>query len=179
VVWEGKAHIRNGRLVGTSTLRFDSPRSRLLESTADGVRWHAVTCGYRSGVILELEGNDDTVVELTLDMSLVTGPEFGGHADTGPRKISQTPPEPFAVTFSRSELTAGPLTFDLGILDRKLTLSLAPEAGSAHQADFRFVDRSPQAGNNPYWMRVVQTDQEMAWTSPVFVDYVAADERAE
>ena len=61
----------------------------------------------------------------------------------------------------------------LGTLDRRLTLSLAAAPGGDRWAAFTFADPSPRPGTNAYWVRVVQADMEMAWTSPVFVDYVA------
>ena len=62
---------------------------------------------------------------------------------------------------------------DLGGLDRRLTLSLATEPGP-ETAGFTFTDPDPQPGINAYWVKVVQSDMEMAWTSPVFVDFVPA-----
>ena len=61
---------------------------------------------------------------------------------------------------------------DLGELDRKVTVELAPEPGP-ERVEFTVTDESPEPGINPYWVRVTQSDMEKAWTSPVFVDYVA------
>ena len=63
---------------------------------------------------------------------------------------------------------------DLGVLNRKVTVSLAPDDDGPEVAEFSFTDSSPQPGTNPYWVRVVQTDMEMAWSSPVFVDYAGS-----
>jgi hypothetical protein len=38
-------------------------------------------------------------------------------------------------------------------------------------AEVTFVDPAPVPGINPYGVRIVQSDMEMAWTSPVFGEY--------
>ena len=69
------------------------------------------------------------------------------------------------------ELESGCREFTIGVLDRKLNVAFAPESAPS-TAEFQFTDAAPEPGINPYWFRVIQTDQEHAWTSPVFVDYV-------
>ena len=63
------------------------------------------------------------------------------------------------------------MEIDIGLLGRKVTVSLAPEQSATDTAEFTFTDPSPVPGVNPYWVRVAQTDMEMAWSSPIFVDY--------
>ena len=97
-----------------------------------------------------------------------------GFGDLPPRRVSYAPGERLSFSFGLKELESGPVELDLGQLARKLTISLAPAPGGAEAVEFSFTDPSPRPGINPYWLRVVQTDGEMAWTSPVFVDYVTA-----
>jgi len=59
---------------------------------------------------------------------------------------------------------------ELGILNRRIVVALASEPGP-DRVEFTFRDPSPLPGINSYWLKVVQADMEMAWTSPVFVDY--------
>ncbi|MGH2353166.1 MAG: hypothetical protein ACRDJN_16285, partial [Chloroflexota bacterium] len=86
---------------------------------------------------------------------------------------ARAPAERLAFAVDRGELAGGPQTVEIGELGRRLTISLAPEPGGARTAEFTFTDELPLPGINAYWVRVVQTDMEMAWTSPVFVDIVA------
>jgi hypothetical protein len=78
--------------------------------------------------------------------------------------------ERLTVAFNLEDLSEGTKEIDIGPLKRKLTISLAPESGSPESAEFTYVDKAPKPGINPYWMRVKQTNMEMAWTSPVFFD---------
>ena len=59
---------------------------------------------------------------------------------------------------------------ELGILNRRISVALALEPGP-DWVEFTFRDPSPLPGINPYWLKAIQADMEMAWTSPVFVDY--------
>ena len=36
---------------------------------------------------------------------------------------------------------------------------------------FEYIDADVKVGVNPYWVRVQQVDGEMAWSSPIYVNY--------
>ena len=177
VIWDGELRVLDGAFGAVERLRFDSPRSHLVEQSASTLRWHSVTCGYRSGIVFDVadlpgEGTTkDTTFECSLRTSLITRPSFGGHGDTGQTRMAFSPAESVRFRFSLSSITSQPLRVDLGEMDRRVTVSAAPAAGNATEARFTFVDPSPRPGVNPYWVRVVQEDQEMAWSSPIFVDF--------
>ena len=61
--------------------------------------------------------------------------------------------------------------YSLGVLDRVIRISAVP-VGQQSQVDWEIQDDAPQVGWQPYWIRVTQQDLEMAWSSPVFIDYV-------
>ncbi|MHC4402283.1 MAG: CehA/McbA family metallohydrolase [Planctomycetota bacterium] len=42
------------------------------------------------------------------------------------------------------------------------------KAGEGRRAEFAFVDRQPVAGRSYYYVRLIQKDEEIAWTSPVW-----------
>ena len=174
VIWDGRLDVEGAKISLGSKIRFDSPRSYLHDLTESGLGWHSVTCGYGSGVTLDVSGGEDVVFSLALSISLITTQGFGGFGDVGPNRISYTPTETLSLRFAMKDLLAGPKTLEIGPFRRRLTASLAPSSGVT-SAEFTFVDREPNPGINPYWLRVVQTDMEMAWSSPLFVDYVAPD----
>ena len=158
-VWDGCLNVAGRKIASVEKVRFDSPRSHILDEREDGLSWYSITCGYRSGMILELDGDGDAELEIAIDTSLFTS-------------MSSIPAEKVAFSVSLQELTEGPKEVEIGELDRKVTVSFAPGAGGTETAEFTFTDESPDPGINPYWVRVVQTDMEMAWSSPIFVDYV-------
>ena len=173
VIWEGKLRVTGRRVANVDKIRFDSPRSRVFDVEDYGLRWYSVTCGYRSGIILDLTGEDDGELELVVNASVITGPLYGGSGISAPRRMSYAPAEKVAFNINLTELKKGPVTMEIGGLNRQVTMSLAPTQQEAGEVKFSFADLSPNPGINPYWVRVVQTDMEMAWSSPIYVDYVA------
>ncbi len=171
VVWDGSLRVTRGAIRSVDQLRFDSPRSHVFDITTDALSWHSVTCGYRSGIVLDLSGADEAELQIAVRTAMITGALYGGHGGENPRKMSYAPAESLVFDVSLRELARGPREVDIGVLNRKITVTLAPEP-SVETTEFTFTDPSPRPGVNPYWVRIVQTDTEMAWTSPVFVDYV-------
>ena len=37
--------------------------------------------------------------------------------------------------------------------------------------EFEYVDKAPSPGINAYWVRIVQEDGAMAWSSPVYYNF--------
>ncbi len=170
VVWEGRLRVRGRQIAEVEKIRFDSPRSTVYDATDDGLRWYSVTCGYRSGLILTLPGDEDGVLELVVNTSLITGPKYGGRGDRAPRRISYAPAEKVAFDLDLKQLAQAPVTMEIGQLNRRVIVSQAPAAAEPGEIDFSYTDDSPRPGTNPYWVRVVQQDMEMAWSSPIYVD---------
>jgi hypothetical protein len=173
VIWDGTVKVAGARLIGHEKIRFDSPRSYTSELTAESLRWHSVACGYKSGIILELDKTEGVQLDIKADTTLISGPKYGGQAFLGSMGISYRPAEKASFSVVLDELEKGPVEFEMGTLNRKITVSLAPDDGWPVTTSFTHVDPDPKPGINPYWVRVVQTDMEMAWTSPVFVDFIA------
>ena len=171
VVWDGTATLTGSTVTAASTIRFDSPRSHLLDVTDRGLKWHSVTCGYRSGIVLTLDDIQNAILNLAVNTSLISRPRFGAYGKSGPQILAHAPAESLAFSVSVRDLAEGPREFALGPLDRRVTVSLAPQEDGPESASFTFTDHKPQPGVNPYWVRVIQTDMEMAWSSPVFVDF--------
>ncbi len=172
VVWNGGLSLSGGRITAASKIRFDSPRSEITESDDARLRWHSWTCGYRSGLVVDVDGGPDTELAATISSDTISGARYGGHGENAPQRMSLAPADRVHIRSTLGALAEGPRQIDLGVLDRKFTLELAPEPGP-ERVEFDFTDECPQPGINPYWVRVTQSDMEMAWTSPVFVDYVA------
>ena len=172
VVWQGSVKTSGGSINGVKKIRFDSPRSKIVEATDSRVGWESWACGYRSGLLLDVDGDDDTEIEVALSSDVIASSQYGGHGEDGARRITYATADRVRIPTTLGALADGPRVIDLGELDRKVTVELAPEPGP-DRVEFRVVDNAPRPGINPYWVRVTQSDMEMAWTSPVFADYVA------
>ena len=176
VVWDGCLRVGGGSISGVTTLRFDSPRSHVSSLGTNELRWHSWTCGYVAGVAFDFTGGPDARIELLVSSTAVTGARFGGHGEAPPQRMSFAPADRVRLEVTHADLLDRPRAIDLGILDRKVSVELAPELGP-ERVEFTFRDPSPAPGIHPYWLKVVQADMEMAWTSPVFVDYAPCPPR--
>lgn len=171
VVWDGTATLTGSTISASKTIRFDSPRSHLRDETDYGLKWHSVTCGYRSGVVLTLDDGENAVLDLAVSSSLISRPRFGAYGKSGPQILAHAPAESLALSLPLRDLADGSQEFAIGPLDRKVTVSLAPPEDGPRDCAFTVSDPTPEPGVNAYWVRVIQTDMEMAWSSPVFVDF--------
>ena len=108
VTWDGQLQVVGATIASVERLRFDSPRSRVLDRTATALCWYSVTCGYRSGVVLDLgDAADDAELRLVVNTSLISRPYFGGHGDDDPGRMSYAPAENVIFSCSLRELAAG------------------------------------------------------------------------
>jgi hypothetical protein len=183
VVWDGSLRLEGATIGAVDRLRFDSPRSHVSNETPTSLRWHSVICGYRSGVVLRLDGVDGVDgarraggarLHCTVRTALISRAFFGGHGERGDPRMSYAPAEQVAFSVDVEELAVGPRVVEIGSLHRRVTASLAPRRDAPREVRFTYTDHGAAPGVNAYWVRVVQTDQEMAWTSPVFVDHIPA-----
>ena len=172
VIWDGALSINGAKIAAAETVRFDSPRSHITEQTEQSIHWHAWGCGYPMGLVLELENIEqhNAIVQIAVNTQTMTGPAYGKHGSTPPRRVSFAPAEQMLFNLSLQELESDGREFNIGVLDRKLNVAFTPESAPS-ATEFQFTDAAPEPGINPYWFRVIQTDQEHGWTSPVFVDY--------
>jgi len=175
IVWDGLLSVSGGRIAKAETVRFDSPRSHVSDVTDGSLRWHTWGCGYPMGLLLDIDGGPEARVHVCTGSRVIAGAEFGQHGEWPPRRMSFADAGGVSLAASLAELASGPKGLALGGLDRSVTLSLASEPGP-ETAEFTFTDADPRPGVNAYWVKVVQSDMEMAWTSPVFVDFVAPQE---
>jgi hypothetical protein len=142
--WSGGITLDKGRIVSAEELAFDLPWDGITERTDRGVRWRSTTSGDVDGVILRLDAPNDALMTF----------------DTGPARFS----------FHPGKLDES-LVVEAGDIEQKVEVSRIPaEEGSRHTG-FQYTDHNVRPGLNPYWIRVVQSDGEKAWSSPIFVDY--------
>ena len=122
---------------------------------------------------LELEFEDPAEVSLQLSVGtrLISGPFFGRHGSQGPMRMSRAPAEQCTIQVGLAEIQQQEQEYSMGVLDRLIRIGLTP-AGQQREVSWEMCDQAPQVGWQPYWLRVTQQDLEMAWSSPVFVDYV-------
>ena len=171
IIWDGNITLSNATIGDHQTLRFDSPRSTVSPVDDSRLSWHAWGCGYPMGVLIDFDGSDQTTCQVAVDSQMLTGPMFGAHGEKGPpRRISFSASEHDVFSASIAELKSGPKRINLGVLDRWIELALDSQPTTSH-IQFEISDSDATPGTNSYWIKVIQSDLEMAWTSPLYIDY--------
>jgi len=172
IVWDGYFEIADGAIGDVRTVRFDSPRSRFDRESQSRLELAGWACGYPSGIVADLDIGVDTEITVVLGSKLIIGEQFGMHGEAPPRRMSLSDADSVRITTTLRQLEQRAAKVDLGHLNRSVKVELAPEAG-VDRAEFSVVDRGVAPGVNPYWVKVVQQDMEMAWVSPVFAERAA------
>jgi hypothetical protein len=143
--WHGGLTLSAGRIVKAEPYAFDLALDGLTEIGERHVRWRSGTAGDSDGVILTLDAPAEAEV----------------HIAAGPADLR----------FRPSAIDAEPLVFDLpGGIDQRVVVERIPDELTAREATLRWRDPAPQRGVNAYWVRVVQVDGEVAWSSPIYVE---------
>lgn len=142
--WEGSLKIAGGTFGSVTEFAFDSPRQGVTHHSTKEIRWSSITSGDLDGLIVGIDSADD--------------PRFRFES------------EPISFSFTLSELRSGPVTRDAGRVDQKVEVSLARARSGPEATEFVFVDDEVGYGTHPYYVRVMQEDGEMAWSSPLYID---------
>jgi len=139
--WDGKLRVTNGKITGARRFAYHSPLEPILTVSDDAIQWKSTTVGDIDGLEIELEHGPDTVVHFE-------SPSISARV-------------------SVADALKNPQTYDRG--DLRLTCEPVPETPGPLDTQFDFTDRTMPAGRHAYWVRVMQEDTEMAWSTPIWV----------
>lgn len=142
--WDGSLSLDRGRILSVEPFAFDSPNEGITSQTEREVRWRSTTAGDPDGLFLDLDTPDEAVLTF------------------------QSEPATFA--FRLSDLAAGPLTVGARGIGQQVIVSHVPRGPRPTAARFTYRDESAPLGTNAYWLRVIQRDGAMAWSSPIYVE---------
>ena len=141
--WHGSLRLEGGCILMAETFAFDSPDQGIVELDEGQVRWLSSTAGDPDGLFLDLDAPETAEVFF----------------ETGPATFS----------FLLSDLAEGPLVVEAGGLGRRVTAAWVPRGPRPTTASFAYQDEGLAPGIHAYWLRVIQRDGAMAWSSPIYV----------
>jgi len=152
VEWSGvrvksraKITVSGARILAAEDFAIDRTSEGIQEWSADRVSWLSSTSGDVDGVILDLD------------------------AEPGGEIRFESGPISFCVAID--ELTWEPRVFEAGGVNQKVRFWLIGPDRDQKSVEFSYRDTDPQPGLNSYWVRVLQRDGHMAWSSPVYYRY--------
>jgi len=144
VNWEGGLTIENGRISDFWEFAFDYPEQGVERVSDRQLRWKSTTGGDPDGVILGLEAGDESEITFQSD--------------------------PATFKFRPKDISYEPRIVEAGGLNQRVKISTIRE-DLPRSLEFTYRDDDPERGLNAYWVRVVQADGGMAWSSPIFIQY--------
>jgi hypothetical protein len=141
--WDGSLTLDKGRILSAEPFAFDHSEEGITEQTEREIRWRSTTVGDPDGLFLDLDAPDGVV--LTFQS------------------------EPVTFTFRLADLAGGPLSVEAGGVGQRVTVSLRPRGPRPSAVRFTYRDELLPRGTHAYWLRVIQRDGAMAWSSPIYV----------
>jgi hypothetical protein len=144
--WDGSLSLDQGRILSVEPFAFDNPSEGITAHTEREVCWRSSTAGDPDGLFLDVDAPDEAVVAFR----------------SGPASFS----------FRLADVASGPLAVDAGGVGQRVTADWRSQAERPTAARFTYRDESRPQGTSAYWLRVIQRDGAMAWSSPIYVSSV-------
>ena len=141
--WDGEARLDRGRIVRATATGFgQAPVEELISQSYD-VRWRSYTWGNAGRIVLTLDAPTDARMTL---------------------KVGD-----WIVSFALGEIGDIPRRWGLprGV-DCEMSAHWLPTRPYPAELRWSMRDTAPPPGCVPYWIRVIQEDGGLAWSSPVF-----------
>ncbi len=145
VNWQGGLSLDKGRILSFEEFAFDQSDEGVKKISNQILKWKSTTSGDPDGVILALDAPDDAKITF-----------FS---------------KPKTFSFELGNITEEPMIVHAGGINQKVKVSVVSAKKGPRDVEFKYRDDGVKEGVNPYWVRVVQWDGTMAWSSPIFVKY--------
>lgn len=145
--WDGSLRVTGARILAAEGFAFDRDTEGIQHCSHDTVTWRSSTSGDVDGVILDLDRLEGAELDL------------------------ETPP----ITLRQRLNALGwePTVHEAGGVNQRVRLSLISLQPGPKGYRFAFRDERPCPGYNAYWVRVLQRNGAMAWSSPVYYTHVS------
>jgi hypothetical protein len=166
VIWEGKLRVEKGSISSLSFMPLDRGDESFSEVREDSFNWRTFTCGDEDGASFNVEGED-----VEIEVTCTSIPAASVQVGTGRRVCAPTSQlDRVFFRFQVNELGLKPKVIDIGPVERRVTARRLAEGYTGREVEFKFIDAGFNIGVNAYWVKVVQSDGEMAWSSPIYVN---------
>ena len=157
IIWRGKIKVGGGNIKKVTRYRLDYPTELLVQERNDEISFDTFTAGDEDGVILDLDSRGNET--LYFDAEVNSRSQFGDGAKEKNAINLKIPVK---------EISDRDLVHHAGGVDREIVVR---KVGSDYPArvTFTWAEQQLQNQTTAYWVRVLQEDGAIAWSSPVFV----------
>jgi hypothetical protein len=149
VDWSGHLQVRQGRIVAVRPVAFDRADEGITRLTNQRVAWRSTTGGDGDGLILTVDG-DDAVLDIV------------------------TPP--LSLECRVAEIGFTPRVYPAGGVNQRVVIAETTFPPGPDSWEFKYEADQFAPGVHPYWLRVIQEDGHMAWSSPIYVEVTGSQQ---
>ena len=143
VIWDGAIQMDGVRILRAETFAFDSPADGIVHADDRRVRFRSRTTGDTDGIDLWIEQKNHGRLTFTSPVG--------------------------EISVDLAQLGDAPVHEEVGGLDTHLSVRRYPENPTAHAIDLDETVVVEEGGPTPYFVKVIQVDGHMAWSSPVYL----------
>ncbi len=158
IQWQGRLLSYKGGLKLLSPSSFDYPKDRILITSADSILWQSETRGDYDGIQVHVHD-----LSSPINLSVVAR-EISAVASSAGFRLSGQNIQSRKFTITPSEIPASGTQLQIGSSDFVSVIKGKP---SREQLTIDFTDTGLMRPDNYYYVRVTQTDGEMAWSNPI------------
>lgn len=141
--WDGSLLVRGNRIEDVQPINFWNPLEQPRQTGASKLEWRSATTGGTCGVVLTLRDAEAGTLEI----------------ETVQKKARLALPR----------LGLSPRKWDCGGLRKRIEAVRLPETPAPSGFRCEVPLKNLRCGDNPIYVRVLQEDGHMAWSSPVYV----------
>ena len=143
VTWDGTVQMEGSRILRAEPFAFDSPTDGITQSGDSILHFRSRTTGDVDGIDLWLDRGDQGALTFSSPVG--------------------------DLSLELSQLGTAPIRRDLGGLDMHVSVQRYPEELRTRALDLHQTVSPEGDGFTPYFVRVIQADGHMAWSSPVYL----------
>ena len=143
--WNGGLTIKRGKILSFQEFALDQPEHGVTRISNRHLKWKSTTLGGPAGVVLGLDASEDTSITFYS--------------------------RPKTFSFVLKEINNGPRIIEAGGVNQKIKISLLPPRKESRTLNVEHTDENMKEGLNLYWVKVLQYNGAMAWSSPIFINY--------
>ncbi len=161
--WRGTLMLLGGMIADARLTDEANPNWQYLERDGNEVRFHTITRGDASTIVLTVTDlSDEAMVDMRLDETQETGsaPPIYRPPATIPGSRVQIPV---------AGIQAGAVRTTMPIADYDDYISLRQVGTGVRDVEFEFTDTSTPRQGDYYYVRVQQANDAAAWSSPIWV----------
>ncbi len=143
VDWTGSLSVSGGTVELIEPVNFQSYDDAATRVDKNRIEWTNQSAGNAAGILVRIHGDDST------ELTFCSGPT--------------------TFTVKLSDVRNDDHRVDAGGVGRFAQIGPPPDQNGPTTFQLETSDEAPATGEFPYWIRVTQVDQSLAWSSPVYV----------